>query len=258
MKRKNTATTGGTAKKAAADQKYDARTGRWMVVPRTRTTTATVAAVRAAVMEKKGMDTVMSLASVPSTTNTNAAAFVLNLIQQGTGSWNRVGRKTQLKSVRITGSIDTLISPAPSTGALADQIIRMVVVWDKQPSGGAIPTFDSIFGVTAQDGTESCPNIFVPPRYDNMDRFRVLRDCKLEIDAKALFAGTTPGQRVNVPVDEYLKLPLLESNYSGQSSPMTIADISTGALYVYYRALFDVAGQLVSNVATTARIRYTD
>jgi len=259
MKRKATSS-GGTAKKAAADQKYDSRTGRWMVVPRTRATASTVAAVRAAVMEKKGMDTTMNLTSTNliSTTNTNAAAFVVNLIQQGSGSWNRVGRRTTLKSLRITGVLQAQITPDPTTGELYDALVRMVVVWDKQPSGAAIPTFDQIFGITAQDGTESTPSIWVPPRYDNMERFRVIRDCKYELDPMASPGiGTTRLTSVNKNIDEYIKLPMLESNYSGQSTPMTIADISSGALYVYFRAEFNGALSRAS-VISNARIRYVD
>lgn len=220
-----------------------------------------MAALRGAVGEKKGMDTslTLSIGNLVSTTNTNDAAFVLNLIRMGSGSWNRVGRRTQLKSLRITGTVQGVITPDATTGQLIENVVRMVVVWDRQPSGSAIPAFDAVFGITQQDGMESCPNIFCPPRFDNMERFRVLRDCKYQLDPDASAGlGTTRPTRVTLPIDEYVKLPLLESNYSGQSEPMSIADISTGALYVYFRATFNTASGSQAFTDATARIRYTD
>lgn len=251
---------GGRAKKqaTASTQRYNPQTGQWSGpksgVPKS------AASLRSAVMEKKGMDTTMTLTAgnVLATTNTNDGAFVLNLIQQGNGSWNRVGRKTLLKSLRVTGVVTGTMTPDPTTGLMAELVMRMVVVWDKQPSGAAIPTYDTIFGITSQDGTESTPNFMNPPRYDNMDRFRVLRDVVCELDAKATSAaGTTRVVNVNKSVDEYVKLPLLESVYSGQSSPMTIADISTGALYIYFRSNLNQAYAQAA-VQLNGRIRYTD
>jgi len=260
MKRKSTSS-GGTAKKAAADQKYDVRTGRWMVVPRTRAAATTAAAVRAAVSEKKGVDTDVSISSgsLVTTTNTNANAFVLNLVQQGTGSWNRVGRKSHLTSVRVKGILSHTATAQVTTGIMLSNFIRMVIVWDKQPSGAAIPSFDQIFGITAQDGTESCPDITCPPRYDNMDRFRVIKDKTIPMNVGVVGpTGTTLNTQHLQEVDEYVKLPSLESVYSGQSAPMTIADVSTGALYLYFRAYNNSAGASQCAVDAIARLRYTD
>jgi hypothetical protein len=253
----------GTAKKTRVvpqmRDRYDVRTGQWTSAPQTGVA-AKAAMIRNVVSEKKGMDTLIDIAagSVPSTTNANDGSFVLNLIQQGSGSWNRVGRKTHLKSVRISGFVRYFSTPAATTAALVENVVRMVVVWDKQPSGGAVPTFDSIFGVTAQDGTESCPDISCPPRYDNMDRFRVLRDKSYQCTQGVIAAGgTTNEYRALQRIDEYIKLPGLESVYSGQSSPMTIADISSGALYVYFRAYGNQTGSQAV-IDGVARVRYTD
>jgi len=242
----------GNARKAYRDNMTAARR-----VGRRPPTQAIARAVRAT-MTKKGMDTDVSIATIPSTTSTNGHAFVLNLIQTGSGSWNRVGRKTHAKSLRIVGCLNWAFTPTFATGACNSSFVRMVVVWDKQSSGATIPTFDAIFGITAQDGTESCPDITCPPRYDNMDRFRVLRDCILPAPTEAVPAfGSGPYLARPQPFDEYIKLGNLESVYSGQTVPMTIADISTGALYVYFRSLFNAANCTVNSDAI-ARLRYTD
>jgi len=220
-----------------------------------------VAVPRRALGEKKGLDTdlAVALGSVTSTTNTNGTSFVLNLVQAGTGSWNRVGRKIHSKSLRIQGVCQAEIAPTATTADLVGNVMRMVVVWDKQPSGGAIPAFDAIFGTTVQDGTEACTSIFNPPRYDNMDRFRVLRDRMYTLNPQAqTTAGTTNDVTYNLPIDEYIKLGALETVYSGQSSPMTIADISSGALYVYFRGLVNTTAVSRCAVIANGRLRYVD
>jgi len=136
--------------------------------------------------------------------------------------------------------------------------MRIVVVWDKQPSGAAIPAFDTIFGITAQDGTESCPNIFCQPKYDNMDRFRVLKDMVFDVKPEGFIGqGSAPNTVQMQQVDCYVKLGLLETVFSGQSAPMTIADISTGALYVYFRVVNNNS-EATALFIGTSRLRYAD
>lgn len=219
-----------------------------------------LAAVRRAA-EKKGMDTSLSSASVVATTNTNDNCIVLNLIQQGAGSWNRIGRKVTLNSVRLRGTARLLSAPTAVTGNLLDNTLRMVVVWDKQPSGAAIPTFDTVFGLTDQSGTESTTYLS-PVKYDNMDRFSVLRDTIIDCGIK-LFNGaglTENTTRYDYLFDEYIPLNGKETTFLGQSVPMTIADISSGALYVYFRAEFNAAGTSAISIDgdAFARLRYTD
>jgi len=209
-------------------------------------------------MDKKGMDTDLTVAAVINTTSTNGNITVLNLIQPGTGSWNRVGKKTHLKSVRIIGRIEFNVTPTFATGVSNETFMRMILVWDKQPSGGAIPTFDTIFGITSQTGAESCPVVTCPPRYDNMDRFKIIRDMEIHpLSSQVPAFGSAPTIIAQVPLDVYVKLPNLESVYSGQTNPMTIADISSGALYVVFRSITNQAN-CTADVEAQARVRYTD
>ena len=91
-----------------------------------------------------------------------------------------------------------------------------------------------------------------------MDRFVLLKDCYMTAPSNPSFSiGSGPSITVNVGVDEYIKLPNLESVYSGQSNPMTIADISTGALYLIFRAQNATGNSSVSTDGI-ARIRYKD
>ena len=63
-----------------------------------------------------------------------------------------------------------------------------------------------------------------------------------------------------ISFDEYIKLNNLETVFSGQSIPMSISDISTGGLYIFFRALANQAGiaQISVSSLSNARLRYSD
>lgn len=211
--------------------------------------------------EKKGVDIGIAHASVVSTTNTNANIDVIPLVQQGAGSWNRVGRKIHLKSVRVRGLAQIGFAHQATTGDLFGQSLRMIVVWDKQPSGGAIPNFDTMFGTTTQAGVEAT-SFLDPIKYDNMGRFQVLRDKVWDFrpNLSNQQGGTGDSLDIYHTFDEFIKLGNREVVFSGQSNPMTIADISTGALYVIFRCAAQIAGvsEVAINPGSFARLRYTD
>lgn len=222
--------------------------------------------------ELKGMDTLLNTGAVTDVLTSNADMVVLNLVQQGSGSWNRVGRSIRNKSIRIKGtalcSINTpsLSLGANPTGKVVSNTMRMIVVWDKQPSG-TLPAFNNIFGYTEQDGNESV-DLLSGMRFDNTGRFQVLLNKVLDGNAQAnggAYANDPqPYQELAYSFDHYIKLGGRETVFSGQSSPMTIADISSGALYVIFRSR--LLGTIPSDAATSnfvirdgeARLRYTD
>jgi len=209
--------------------------------------------------EKKGMDTGLAQASgIIATTNTNANAVVLNLIRSGAGSWERVGRKVNMLSLRLKGVARCQVTPNAVTGAIALNYLRMVVVHDALSTGAAIPAYDQIFAQQDQAGTES-GLVLSLPKYDNAERFKVLRDMMLTPNTAAIASlGTTQVSQFDVCFDEYLKLKGIPATYATNSAPMTIADISSGAIYIYFRATTasDVAWEVVSG--SSARLRYGD
>lgn len=217
--------------------------------------------ILSSVLDKKGMDTSLTIAGpIINSTGSNGDATVLNLIQQGNGSWNRIGRKVLLKSVRLRGMLRYIYAAQATTETFGTVFARMIVVWDKQPSGAAIPTFDTIFGNTVQDGTETSTTLD-GLKYDNTGRFKVLRDKFFtpQLLATPATGGTTNQVSTEIIFDEYIKLNK-RTIFSGQSDPMTIADISTGALYVYWRAYGSSDGFTDWAVmsGSLARLRYQD
>lgn len=209
--------------------------------------------------EKKGMDTNIALSPVITTTNTNASSFTLNLVRPGSASYNRVGRKIFCKSVRLKGNMTFEYGDQATTLIVFGLYCRMVVIWDKQPSG-TVPNWDDIFLNTDQAGTESSA-VLAQPAYDNMSRFQILRDKVIECvpQSDPPTGGSNNTVHAKMPFDEYIKLGNRTTVFQGQSSPCTIADISSGALYVFFRANLQNTNEAEVNIDDAwARLRYSD
>jgi hypothetical protein len=208
--------------------------------------------------ELKGVDVDITQSNVTNIKTNNANSVLLNAIAPGTGSWQRVGRRVHMKSLRLFGAVKyKYLFDSGINDTLSGDVVRMVVVYDQQANGSTAPTWSDIFGVTRPDGTED-PGLLAPVRYDNSDRFKIVKDCRLDFNPDV---QPITGDQVHYfkHFDEYITIPAgaSEALYSGQSASPTTADISTGALYVYFRHIAD-ENQFVDVVDASARLRYTD
>lgn len=216
--------------------------------------------------EKKGCDVSFTTAGIVSTTNTNAGIYLMNGVQEGVGSWNRIGRYMWNKSLEL----DLTLRYTSSYGALDTDItsgewVRAILVWDKQPNSGAIPTFDTIFGQTSQAGVESS-SVMDHLRYDNMFRFRVLMDECINPTLTNAAVSTAINPAIASLVNntyfrfhKFVKLGNKLTNFSGTANPVTTANISTGALYLILRTQSSTLTELWAIEDTsTARLRYVD
>lgn len=233
------------------------------LAPRNYVPSALGLARASAKMELKGVDTPIGSSNNPivDTTGTNANAFCLNLVEQGTGSFNRIGRKIHMQSLRLMGAAQCINANVPTTATTLQGPLRMVVVLDRQPNGGNIPTWDTIFGYTDSTGTEAS-TVFSPLKYDNMDRFKVLKDCILEADRITYVPdaeGTDNFCAIEVYFDEYIKLPNIETVYGSSSNPPAITDITTGSLLLFFRTNINLTKNYWNvKDASIARLRFRD
>lgn len=208
--------------------------------------------------EVKGVDIPLGTVGTPivSTTTTNDNFFLLNGIQTGSGSFNRVGKRITPKSVRITGTaqFSTLLSANKKNG----NWLRFIVLWDKQPSGNPIPAFDKVFGRVTQNGTATTTTSD-SLKYENMDRFRILKEWVIVSNPMSEESGTSETDYV-YKFDEYIKLKGLETVYSGSSNPTTITDITTGSLYLVCRSYINTPALTFVELGSDslARFRYRD
>lgn len=208
---------------------------------------------RGRALELKGVDNAFNETIGPSDMATSVDVMPINLVAPGTGSWNRIGRQIIMKSLRYNG-IFVWTRSADATVEYA--WIRQVLVWDLQPSG-ALPVKSDIFGYTPQNGTESS-NIYAQIRYDTMGRFKILRDdiMTLNVDSLATTAATSLQQVCHF--DNFVDLGIKKTTYQGQSTPATIGDISTGALYLVTMSSLTIAEGASLIRRGDWRLRFTD
>jgi len=189
--------------------------------------------------------------SIISDTGTNGCHIVANLINPGSGSYNRVGRKIELKSLRLKTTAYCTMSCDYADNAglwipLESNYMRMVVLYDRSP-GTAVPQWSDIFGRTNKVGTVSS-SIEDGLRQEAMERFRVLRDktyiCNpmpasnyITIGASGVDAGRRrPSVQQRFFIDEFIDLRGYETTYRGATVDVQYEDIASGAIIVFYRA----------------------
>lgn len=209
-------------------------------------------------MELKGVDVPISFYPVPSTTDSNSCIYVLNPIQQGAASWNRVGRQVSLQSVRLQGELFATFAPLPPLGVVRAPLCRLTIVWDKQSNSTTVPPYSDIFGLTLADGSTSVMNIFCPIQYPQMARFQILFDRTIQFPDFSLSSiGTAPFTNIRVPFDAYVDLLGRVTTYGSNSVPITNPDIATGSLYLVARAVEDTDAARVG-LNFSSRLRYYD
>lgn len=240
----------GKSQQKVASTRSSRMSGARMAGPRA---SSTVAAVLGS--EKRGCDFALDVGTVGgivATTNTNADAVCVNCVQEGAGTQNRQGRKIFMKSLRLKGFARGYIA-STAGGVVRQPLLRQVVVYDRSPQG--LPTFDTIFGITTDAGAESCPNVMCPPRYDNMNRFTVLSDTVIDFTDVTPFS-TTSSVWIEKEFDTYVPLKNLETTFKSTTNPGSVNDISTGALYVFYRASSQVNPEAQVQTVAIARLRF--
>lgn len=227
---------------------------------------------------KKGMDTAIAGQTSDSNMSSNTGIYVLNMLVAGTGSWNRIGRIIDMKSIRLRLKLSCAwdLSPyesgnpdvATPPNFLDSRSCRLVLVYDRQPNG-TLPLKSDIFQYKTAMGQETGDwNAMLA--FDNMERFTILRDETFTFEAppiNQIYQFDTNGQqiqtgypKVNIErtVDIYQRLNH-RTNYKAESSNPSYADISSGALYLINMCEPDVSSDSPDIVVTgVARLRYLD
>jgi len=215
-------------------------------------------------LELKGMDTTLTIniGGVVATTSTNEAAFCLNLMDPGFGPYQRVGEYASLKSLLIRLTAICRYAPAADGGGMVANLLRAVVVWDKNPNAPTnLPTFGQIFGRTFQDGSEGLPRMS-EVRYNAAQRFEVLSEHTMLSSPKMYYpAGdlSRASETIHFWEDE-INLDGLETVYTGTDTSSTIENIYSEALYLYVSAWVntsEVSQWYLPNLSW-CRLRYKD
>jgi len=169
--------------------------------------------------EKKNFDLSASIQGAAATTW--SAVTLINGIAQGATANTRIGRRLTLKSVQYRASFALSVGP-----------VRVLVVYDHAPNG-ALPAITDI--VTVND-------FQAPMNLINNDRFMVLHDNILHPAAVDVALGEKWFKKLN---------PNLQNQWTNAATG-TIADITTGAIYIATVSTTQVA------MTFTTRVRFTD
>lgn len=184
------------------------------------------AVLRSNTFEVKALD----IANATYLMNSTGSVTALNLIRTGSSFFNRIGRRVELKNVRLSGYIFPV-----RTVAVSDYV-RIMIVYDRQ-TNGALPTISDVLQTTDQAGanttsSESGVNL------NNRDRFVILRDLRISIPSQTVTAGSVSNLGPIDPIttfnniDLFVRLKGLLTQYKADSSPAVIGDIATGGLFL--------------------------
>lgn len=207
--------------------------------------------------ELKAIDLPEAAYQFSAATGTNANVTLLNVVQEGTSFYQRVGRKIEMKSLHIKGYIipQAIANTAPD-------FIQWAVVYDRQPSlAAALPIYSSIFQDVSAAGA-AVSSVWASVNLDDRDRYVVLRNKRIWMPTNTAVAGTNPSQNLiqtgeQLMINEFIKLGNLTSQYGPTANPITIANIATGALYFVTQGTV-AAGSNGFAAALTFRLKYHD
>jgi len=160
--------------------------------------------------------------------NTSGSITCMNLIRIGSTFVNRIGRRVEMKNLRLTGILTPLRTNA------SEDYMRIMIVYDRQPNG-AFPALADIIQTTDQAAANTT-GVFSNINLNNRDRFIFLRDKRIALPSLTVTAGVVTNPGFIDPIttltnfDFFVKLKGLVAQYKADSAPAVIGDIATGAL----------------------------
>lgn len=177
---------------------------------------------------------------------------LLNGVQSGDAFYQRNGARITMRNLHIRG---TVFNAATSTVCG----LRLLIVYDRQPTGG-LPTIQDILQSRTQAGVASTA-AFSEINLDFRERFGILRDMQWYAPSVTNTAGVLtngpsfPGQdNQQWDINEFIRLRELITLFKSTNNPVTIANISTGALYACFVSSVDSTYQAKLGF----RLRYND
>lgn len=162
--------------------------------------------------------------------------LLLNGVAQGVTRITRLGDLARMTSVQIK------IQASLATDELAPQSQRLILVYDKQADGAALTVANVIDGAVIGGITHR------PYQLDNVpNRFKILYDKTFAINPQAVgtvtvATGVTAAYAPNTKII-HKKIKLNKKVNYGLGTAGTVADISTGSLYLLFLGTDATAGQ---------------
>lgn len=210
-------------------------------------------------LETKHMDSLLSTGSLSDTAVTNLDALCVNLLENGSASFQRVGDKITLKKLELFMMVDHIcISQTVGLQEQVDQnMFRILVVHDTRPDS-ALPALSDIIGSETNQGVHSAFP-FDHQKLDTRTRFTILGD-KVTPLLPPVFA---PADNVNsravrtTAFKMSINLRDRVTEYTTSSTPPVLNDMVSGAIYIYFRAMHNLPTRTHVQVNASSRARLT-
>lgn len=187
-------------------------------------------------------------------TTATANIQCLNLVQQGTGIAQRVGNKICMRSLRVRLR---LVEAIDSGGTTTPHYMRVVLCYDRNPNGSYIAT-NQILSNALQNNTTGNGEIESSLNPTFYDRFVILRDWFQTLPSLQESTSNIPNDNYTWVIDDFVNLKNLETTYNGTASPMTISQVSVGALIIFCIGTQVAAVSDDLCLAGNVRLRFSD
>lgn len=182
--------------------------------------------------ESKAVDTIAGNADGVTMSTGAMSIQTANLIQAGSGFYNRIGRLVKLKSLHLHGYF------ARTAGAVdGTPLVRVMVIYDGQPNG-ALPVISTLLQNVDQIGNAGTTEFALADlNLDWRQRFKVLADWRVVLPGGPAttyesFALDSSQHKGVLNIERFIKLKGLTTQFKADNNPCSIADIASGALYI--------------------------
>lgn len=190
--------------------------------------------------------------------STTATFTLLNDVVEGSGFYNRIGRRITMKSVYINGLITRTLGNAAVT---TEDYVRIMVIFDRQ-ANGAFPANTDVLRDSNRAGTQTTTALS-GVNLNYRERFVILADIRVYLPPLGI-AGVNPANTLLSPdpniepfkISRFIKLKGLQTLYDDSTGG--IADISTGSLFLMTYANVTAVANAGWNFSFNARMRYWD
>lgn len=179
---------------------------------------------------------------------TTPTAILLNGVATGTNFVNRIGAKTFMKSIQFKANILNNLTTT-------EGVLRMLVVYDKQPNG-ALATIADV--IESRDSANSATtSIYSCPKVENRDRFDIIRDKTWHSPSCTNTGGVLtnlsyPSNDDEMEFSEFIKL---KKKTTYKENTAVIGAISTGSLLMFLLCSGTTAAWSLS---WSSRLRFYD
>ncbi len=175
----------------------------------------------------------------------NASSLVL--IGQGVTESTRVGRKCVIKSIGWRAQLERIA--VSSTGIAASEVIRLIIVQDKQANGAA-PTVSGTGGLLESANYQAFNNL------NNKSRFRVLYDKTFTLNTLAAAGDGTSNDSGAVQRSfSFFKDVNIPMEYSGTANPSVIGEVRTNNIF---GIMISESGNSTVALDSKFRFRFSD